>query len=45
MPASPGIAVGSSHLLLWEVPDVEPRVIEDAEIPVELARLLSSRRK
>src|SRR5208283_780289 len=39
VPASPGIVVGSVHLLRWEVPLVRHRVIEDAEIPREIARL------
>jgi phosphotransferase system enzyme I (PtsI) len=37
--ASPGIAVGPAHLLRWEVPEVRSRVIEDAEIDAEIARL------
>ena len=39
IPASPGIAVGNVHLLIWEVPDVPHHVIHDDEIPAELARL------
>ena len=39
IPASPGIAVGTVHLLLWEVPDVPHHIITDAEIPAELKRL------
>ena len=39
IPASPGIAVGNVHLLIWEVPDVPHHVIRDDEIPAELARL------
>ncbi|MGH7678692.1 MAG: phosphoenolpyruvate-utilizing N-terminal domain-containing protein, partial [Gemmatimonadaceae bacterium] len=38
IPASPGIAVGSVHLLLWEVPEVEHKIIRDDEVPHELAR-------
>ncbi len=38
-PASPGIVVGPVHLLRWEVPPVAQRVIEDAEIDAEIARL------
>ncbi len=37
--ASPGIVVGPAHLLRWEVPEVKSRVIEDAEIEGEIARL------
>jgi phosphoenolpyruvate-protein phosphotransferase (PTS system enzyme I) len=39
IPASPGIVVGPVHLLRWEVPEVPNRVIEDVEIPNDLARL------
>ncbi len=39
IPASPGIAVGIVHLLLWEVPDVPHHIIRDEEIPAELERL------
>ncbi|HEU4996604.1 MAG TPA: phosphoenolpyruvate--protein phosphotransferase [Gemmatimonadaceae bacterium] len=39
IPASPGIAVGNVHLLLWEVPDVPHHIIRDDEIPAELERL------
>jgi phosphotransferase system enzyme I (PtsI) len=39
IPASPGIAVGSVHLLLWEVPEVPHRIIRDDEIPREMKRL------
>ncbi len=38
IPASPGIAVGSVHLLLWEVPEVPRHVIADADVPRELER-------
>lgn len=36
--ASPGIVVGPAHLLRWEVPDVDARVLRDEEIPAEIAR-------
>jgi phosphotransferase system enzyme I (PtsI) len=39
IPASPGIAVGMVHLLLWEVPEVPHRIIRDEEIPREMKRL------
>ena len=39
IPASPGIAVGSVHLLLWEVPEVPHHIIRDEEIPREMKRL------
>jgi phosphotransferase system enzyme I (PtsI) len=39
IPASPGIAVGNVHLLIWEVPEFEHRSIPDEEIPAELERL------
>ena len=39
IPASPGIAVGNVHILIWEVPEFEHRSIPDEEIPAELARL------
>ena len=39
IPASPGIAVGNVHLLLWEVPEFEHRSVSDEEIPAELERL------
>ena len=39
IPASPGIVVGYAHLLRWEVPDVEPRIIPDEGVPAEVARL------
>ena len=38
IPASPGIAVGTVHLLLWEVPDVPHHIIKDEEIPFETER-------
>ena len=39
IPASPGIAVGNVHLLIWEVPEFEHRSITDEEVAAELARL------
>lgn len=39
--ASPGIVVGSAHLLFWEVPEVRARVIEESEIESEVARFRS----
>ena len=36
--ASPGIAVGTAHLLRWEVPEVPSRVIDDSAIDEEVAR-------
>jgi phosphotransferase system enzyme I (PtsI) len=39
IPASPGVAVGDVHLLLWEVPEVPHRIVSDAEVPAELERL------
>ena len=39
IPASPGIAVGIVHLLLWEVPDVPHHIIRDEDIPREIERL------
>ncbi|MDE3052895.1 MAG: hypothetical protein KGJ70_03340, partial [Gemmatimonadota bacterium] len=38
IPASPGVAVGSIHLLRWEVPDVPHRLVPDDQIPAELRR-------
>lgn len=38
VPASPGIVVGVAHLLRWEVPDVDARVLGDHEVSDELAR-------
>ncbi len=38
IPASPGIAVGTVHLLRWEVPDVRHRIISDDAIHAELQR-------
>ena len=45
IPASPGIAVGTVHLLRWEVPDVPQRIISDDAIPREIARLHEAREK
>ncbi|HEX7938733.1 MAG TPA: phosphoenolpyruvate--protein phosphotransferase [Gemmatimonadaceae bacterium] len=42
IPASPGVAVGAAHLLLWEVPDVPHHMVSDLEIPAELARLAAA---
>ena len=39
IPASPGVAVGDVHLLLWEVPEVPHRIVSDAEVPAEIERL------
>jgi len=38
IPASPGVAVGDAHLLLWEVPEVPHLIIPDSLIPDELKR-------
>ncbi|OYV70027.1 MAG: hypothetical protein B7Z72_07410, partial [Gemmatimonadetes bacterium 21-71-4] len=38
IPASPGVAVGSVHLLRWEVPDVPHRLVPEDQIPAELRR-------
>jgi phosphotransferase system enzyme I (PtsI) len=38
VPASPGIVVGPVRLLLWEVPAVPHRVIDDSQIDTEVAR-------
>ena len=43
IPASPGIAVGTVHLLRWEVPDVPQRIIPDDAIPREIARFHGAR--
>ena len=42
IPASPGVAVGDAHLLLWEVPEVPHRIVPDSEIPAELERFVSA---
>jgi phosphoenolpyruvate-protein phosphotransferase (PTS system enzyme I) len=38
LPASPGIVAGPVHLLRWEVPDVPPRMVTEADVPAELTR-------
>ena len=38
IPASPGIAVGTIHLLRWEVPDVPHRLVPEDQVPAELRR-------
>jgi phosphotransferase system enzyme I (PtsI) len=38
IPASPGIAVGTVHPLLWEVPEVPHRVIPDDLVSAEIDR-------
>lgn len=38
VPASPGIVIGTAHLLRWEVPEVRHRIIADDEIEAELER-------
>jgi phosphoenolpyruvate-protein phosphotransferase (PTS system enzyme I) len=38
IPASPGIAVGLVHVLLWEVPQFEHRSVSDEDIPREMQR-------
>lgn len=43
IPASPGIAVGTVHLLRWEIPEVPQRIIPDEAIPREIARLHDAR--
>jgi phosphoenolpyruvate-protein phosphotransferase (PTS system enzyme I) len=39
IPASPGIAAGTAHVLRWEVPEVPARMVPEAGIPAERARL------
>ena len=39
IPASAGIAEGTVHILLWELPEVPHRVIADEDVPAELDRL------
>jgi phosphotransferase system enzyme I (PtsI) len=39
IPASPGIVVGTVHLLRWEVPEVPATVIEPDEVDGEIDRL------
>jgi phosphotransferase system enzyme I (PtsI) len=43
IPASPGIAVGTVHLLRWEIPEVPQRIIPDDAIPREIERLHEAR--
>ncbi len=38
IPASPGIILGSVHHLLWEVPEVPQRIIDDDRVDDEIAR-------
>ncbi|MEO6866026.1 MAG: phosphoenolpyruvate--protein phosphotransferase [Gemmatimonadaceae bacterium] len=38
LPASPGIVVGTVHLLRWEVPQVRQRIISDEQVEGEIAR-------
>jgi phosphoenolpyruvate-protein phosphotransferase (PTS system enzyme I) len=45
VPASPGIVVGVAHLLRWEVPDVDARVLGDHEVSDELARFRAASAK
>jgi phosphotransferase system enzyme I (PtsI) len=45
IPASPGIAVGTVHLLRWEIPEVRHRIIRDEEIAGEIERLRSARQR
>ncbi|HKO15101.1 MAG TPA: phosphoenolpyruvate--protein phosphotransferase [Gemmatimonadaceae bacterium] len=40
--ASPGIAVGTVHLLRWEVPDVRHRVIATEAVPEEIRRFTAA---
>ncbi|HEU4584829.1 MAG TPA: phosphoenolpyruvate--protein phosphotransferase [Gemmatimonadaceae bacterium] len=42
IPASPGIVVGPVHVLLWEVPEVPQRIIDDDAIPAEIERFHSA---
>jgi phosphotransferase system enzyme I (PtsI) len=43
IPASPGIAVGTVHLLRWEIPEVRHRIIPDDAIPSEIERFHAAR--
>jgi phosphotransferase system enzyme I (PtsI) len=43
IPASPGITVGTVHLLRWEIPEVRHRIIRDEEVPAEIERLHRAR--
>jgi phosphotransferase system enzyme I (PtsI) len=38
LPASPGIVVGTVHLLRWEVPQVRQRIIADEHVAEEIER-------
>jgi phosphotransferase system enzyme I (PtsI) len=38
IPASPGIVAGRVHVLLWEVPEVPQRIIDDEAIAAEIQR-------
>ncbi|MCU0625483.1 MAG: phosphoenolpyruvate--protein phosphotransferase [Gemmatimonadaceae bacterium] len=38
LPASGGIVAGPVYLLRWEVPEVAPRFVSDADVEAELAR-------
>jgi phosphotransferase system enzyme I (PtsI) len=38
IPASPGVAVGTVHLLRWEVPDVPHRLVPEDQVPAEVRR-------
>jgi phosphoenolpyruvate-protein phosphotransferase (PTS system enzyme I) len=38
IPASPGISIGTVHLLIAEQPVIAPRKLSPAEVPAELAR-------
>ena len=38
IPASPGFVVGPVHVLIWEVPEVPPRVVGDDEVDGEIQR-------
>ncbi len=40
--ASPGIVIGPVRLLVWEVPEVPHRVIDDEQIPGEIDRFRSA---
>ena len=42
IPASPGIVVGRVHLLIWEVPEVPQRIIDDDAIGAEIQRFHSA---
>ena len=39
--ASPGIVVGPVHVLLWEVPEVPQRIIDDDQIDAEIVKAAS----